>query len=488
MTDLIQYRSESLVQIRFHFSLKTMKMVKENLDRYSLIILGIIGCCSTIPAYGDGLASETLPPSIIGNMNVTLSIGSSPFLIDENHTGTQINFVLIDVDKQQPIPQVTLSVTAFSHDRPLFGHIFKSDNGNFLLNLYPAPSGNVTIDETGGLFSGLIGQHSGNYDVRGPAFNLGGLYKFKIEILTMGSYDNQVSKSYDAAISIPQTIHYQIYDNQYGKQNVTIIAYYDQINNFRYESDKKLMSFVMPFDWSVENLKNVSVVHQEVKIPKSFGNFIVTGYDSYVNGIKLSDKAISIDDYSSEDRIIHLILYKQELSQIAAQQHVSNSEMHYTLAPSNKTNFPIIQYTTNAQYKVALSWDPPKILPGATTKFSFKVLDPYLVNQTVDSIHYDFTIIEGKNGVISQRSGNTNNNGSMNTIYVHFPSNYTGAITIAFENLNANSFASSEFSGVVTVPSSVPEFPQLSSVLFAMIIFVVFISRINRFKKTSYYI
>ncbi len=449
------------------------------------MVLLLIGSSFIIPAYGDGLASETLPPTIIGNKNVTLSIGSAPFLIDNFHTGTQINFFLLDEDKQQPIPQVTLSISAFSNNLPLFGHIFRSDNGNFLINFIPESSGNVTIDETGGIFSGLIGQHSGNYDVKGPAFNSGGLYKFKIGILTMGSYNNQVSKTYNAAISIPETNQYQVYDNEYGNQNVTVIAYYDKISNFSYDKDKRTMSFVMPFDWSADNLKNVSVVHQEIKIPKSFGDLIVTKYDAYVNGVKLSDKAISIDDYSSDDRIIHIILYKQELSQVALKQHQSNSEMYYSLAPSNETNFPITQYTANAQYKINLSWNPPKILPGATTKFSFQVLDPYLENKTVGEIGYDFSVIEGKNGLMFHQSGKTNSE-SMNEINVNFPSNYTGPVTIAFENLNDNSFARSEFSGVVTSPSSVPEFSHYSLSLFLITIISFLITRSTLFKKNKY--
>lgn len=437
------------------------------------------------PVYGDGLASETLPPSIVGNTNVTLSIGSTPYLIDNNHAGTQINFLLIDVTNQQPIPQVTLSVSAFKGDKPLFGHIFKSDSGNFLINMVPEPAGNVTVDESGGLLSGLIGQHSGNYDVKGPVFNQGGLYKFKIEILTMGTYGNQVSKSYDAAISLPETNQYQVYDNEYGKQNVTVIAYYDQINNFHYDSAKKVMSFVMPFDWSVNNLKQVSVVHQEIKIPRSFGDFIVTKYDSFVNGVKLSDNEVNIDDYSSDDRIIHLILYKQELARISEQQHSSNPDMSFSLSPSNQTNFPIIQFTRNAQYKVSLSWDPPKILPGNTARFSFQVLDPYLINSTVNGIDYDFSIIEGKNGIIFHQSGKTNNGNAINTAVVNFPANYTGPITIAFENLNGNSFADSEFSGIVTSPHVVPEFSQVSFMVILAITMVALISKSNSLKATS---
>ena len=103
------------------------------------------------------------------------------------------------------------------------------------------------------------------------------------------------------------------------------------------------MTFSMPFNWSPDNLKQVSVVHQELKIPRSFTNFIVTKYDAYVNGVKLEDKAVSIDDYSSDEyRIVHLILYKQEANTIATQQHNSKPEMDFSLSPSNETAFPII--------------------------------------------------------------------------------------------------------------------------------------------------
>lgn len=421
-----------------------------------------------LSAYGDGLASETLPPSMIGNKNVTLSINSSPFLIDSNHTGTQINFVLLDVTDQQPIPQATIAVSVFKDDKAILGHVFMSDGGNFLLDLVPdASASKISIDEKGGPFPGLLG-HGGNYNIKGPAFSAGGLYKFKIEVLTMGTYDNQVSKSYNAAISIPETNDYQINDKEYGKQTVTVIAYYDQIRDFQYNSNNKTMNFMMPFNWNQDNIKQVSVVHQELKIPKSFGDFIVTKYDAYVNGVKLPDKAISIDDYSSDERIIHLILYKEELATIAKQQG-TKQEMDFSLSPSNTTSFPIIQYTRNAQYKMSLSWDPPKILPGSTTRFSFQVMDPYLINKTEDSIDYDFSIIAGKNGLVFHKSGTTNNGDKMNVIDAQFPSNYTGPITIAFENLNRNSFADSEFSGVVSNPVIVPEFPMGILLMIAII-------------------
>lgn len=430
-------------------------------------------------AYGDGLASETLPPSVIGSKNVTLTINSSPFLIDSTHTGTQINFVVIDADTKQPFPQDTIAVSAFKGDKALFGHIFKSDGGNFLINLIPKQSGNITVTEKGGILSGIVGEHGGTYDVSGPAFNEGGLYKFKIELLTMGSYSNQVSKSYNAGISIPETNNYTVYDNEYGKQTVTFIAYYDTINDFKYDTNSKTITFDMPFDWSADNVNQVTVVHQEIKIPKSFGDFIVTKYDVDVNGKRLDNKAISIDDYSSDERIVHLILYKEEVDDLAKEQKNPKPEMDFSISPSNETNFPIQQYTRNAQYKVSLSWDPPKIYPGTTTKFDFQILDPYLINKTVDSLDYDFSVIEGQSNVIMHKTGKTNSDGSMNSIDVPFPLDYTGPITIAFENLDKNSFADAEFSGIVMRHTSVPEFP-LGAIIVMISLFasVILIPRI----------
>jgi hypothetical protein len=457
-------------------------MISSNTKYFLLLILLGSSGLLFLSAYGDGLASETLPPEMIGSKNVTLSINTTPFSIDNYHTGTRVNFFVIDANNQQPFPDVTVSISVFKGDKALFGHIFKSDSGNFLIDTYPQESGDISINEQGAIFSGLLDQHSGKYEIKGPIFNSGGLYRFKINVLTIGSYDNQISKSYNAAISIPETDQYQIYDKDYGNQNVTVIAYYDQINNFHYDSEKKSINFAMPFNWSADNINQVLVVHQELKIPKSFGDFLVTKYDTYVNGIKLPDNAITIDDYSSDDRIVHLILYKQELSNLAIKQQASKSEMDYSLMPSNETGFPIVQFTRNAQFKISLSWDPPKITAGSDTKFNFKILDPYLINQTVSDVGYDFSLI-ANHRTIFQKSGVTSDSDTGNTITAHIPANATGPITISFENIKGNSFAGAEMSSVISNPIRIPEFPFSSSiVLFVMLVIVISFSQFIKFR------
>lgn len=441
-------------------------------------------------ARGDGLASEILPPSLIGNTNVTLSIGSVPFLINDTSAGTQLNLVLMDADTQQPIPDATLAISAFKGQDAVFGHIFKSDSGNFVLSFYPQQTGNTTFDEQGGLLSGLFGQDSGNYDVKGPVFNTGGLYRFKIEVITMGAYDNQVSKSYTAGISMPEYYNLTITDPGYGTQQMQIIAYYDRLNNITYDPAKKFVNFTMPFDWSTQNISQLTVVHQEIRIPRTLGDFVVTKYDAYVNDIKIPDKLISIDDYSMDAyRIVHLILYKPDVENLFSEQKDPGQMMNFALKPSDENEFPVIQFTRNAQYKIALSWDPPKILAGSTAQFNFKVLDPYTANQTVSPISYDFSVLEGKNGVIYHQIGKTTDTSYGDNINVAFPSNYTGAITVAFEDLNGSSFSATEFPATVSIPdttsqSTVPEFPLTTFVVLAiMFVLAISLSKMSLFKS-----
>jgi hypothetical protein len=442
-------------------------------------------------AQGDGLASEILPPSLIGNVNVTLSIGSVPFLINDTSAGTQLNLVLMDADTQQPIPDATLAISAFKGQNAVFGHIFKSDSGNFVLSFYPQQSGNTTFDEQGGLFSELFGQDSGNYDVKGPVFNTAGLYRFKIEVITMGAYDNQVSRSYTAGISIPEYDNLTISDPGYGTQQMQIVAYYDRLQNITYDPVKKNLNFTMPFDWSTQNISQLSVVHQEIRIPRALGDLVVTKYDAYVNNIKIPDKLISIDDYSFDAyRVVHLILYKPDVENLLSEQKDPGQVMNFALRPSNDNIFPVVQFTRNAQYKIALSWDPPKILAGSTTQFNFKVLDPFVMNTTVSPISYDFSILEGENGVIYHQIGRTTDTSYGDNINVAFPSNYTGSVTIAFEDLNGSSFSATEFPATVSNPamttnqSTVPEFPLTTFVVLAtMFGLIVSLSKMSLLKS-----
>jgi hypothetical protein len=426
-----------------------------------------------VPAYGDGLASETLQPSTIGNRNVTFAISSTPFLIDSKHTGTQISFVMLDVTKREPIENDRVSITILKGNNTIFAHAFKSDSGNFILSFYPESSENISVNEKGGLFPGLFG-HIGSYNIKGPIFYSGGLYRFKIYVLTLGSYDNQVSKSYNAGISIPEYDNFTINDVKSGNQRVQIIAYYDNISDFKYEPSNKSINFTMPFDWSQYNIDQVSVVHQEIKIPRTFADYIVPKYEVHLNNIIIPDKSVVIDDYSSDtDRIIHLIFFKEDIRYLMSEQQNPKQEMTFSIRPNEKNPVPIVQFTRNGEYKISHVWDPQKIVVGSTVRFNFDVLDPHLINKTLEDVSYEFSVIEGKDRSIYHETGKSYEFGQENTIDVKFPYDYFGPVTIEFRNLGGNSSAYAEFYSAVRNYTTVPEFSSGYWTVFILLFMIV---------------
>lgn len=426
-------------------------------------------------AYGDGLASETLAPSIVQSREISFSIGSTPFFSNYTITGTQINLAALDITNQKPLEHVTIAMSIFKNDKAIFGHVFKSDTGNFTLNFYYYPNKNNTVTE--GKSDFYSGENGGVYDTVGPIFNTAGLYRFKINLLTMDSYSNDVNQQFDAGISIPENDKVAVFDTNYGKQQIRVISYYDQLHNIKYDPSTKSLNFTMPFDWSEKNIDQVKVVHQEILVPRSFGDYLVTKYVAYINNMKLQDQYVLLDDYSSTDnRIIHIILYKEKIKQFYPLDNTP--QMVFSIKPSDDNHFSIVQPTKDGQYKISLIWNPTNILAGSVTRFNFTILDPNLF-EPVKPIPFAASIIEG-NDTIYQKNG-ISNPMSGNTFDIDFPTNYTGLIIIKFTNLNGSSLASAEFPTTVSKQYSVPEFPLNVSIvtLLSLMLFIVFLTRRN---------
>ena len=425
------------------------------------VILGIIFLCfSFIPTYGHGVGAETLPPVMIGKRNATLSIGMSQATAEPANTDREIDIQLYETDTLKPINNVIFLVKAVKDNKILFEHEFPTEKGSLVMLMTKSDSSEVQIlgedDAMKKLFESLFGPSDNTvYIIKGPIFDKGGLYHFQIDVLTADSLENNLEPSihYNAAISIPERTTHQVDDKNSGSQTVDVITYYDLIDEFNYDSNTKFINFTMPFDWSKENIDQVSIVHEEILVPRTFGDFLATNYEAYVNNILLPDEAISIDDYSSDNRTIHIVLFNQNLQEITKKQK-PNQKMDFSLRPNDETKFPIIGFTRNLQYKINLEWDPAKIIAGSNAKFHFKVLDPYLINKTVSSVSYDFSVIQNQKVLFKKSGITTDSETEYNTIDVQIPSGSGGPIIIAFENLGGNSFAGTEFTSVVKKTTS----------------------------------
>ena len=264
-----------------------------------------------IDVYGHGVGSEIFPPVDLNGKQASLEISSSP----SNTNGTnnqQITISLIDFNSKITLRDVTFLIKSSRGGQFLFEKEFQSHNGILNFNFISKNTNLIQIQEEkkNNFLDSLIGLENRIINVTGPKLSDGGLYKFDISIITADGYSTKLDAplTFNAAISIAQTSKHEIIHPDYGTQIINVVTYYDEINNFQYNIDSKDISFSMPFEWSINNINQTSVVHEELVIPKTFGDLLVSGFSIYVNGVKLSDNVSTIDDFFSEGRVVHFII------------------------------------------------------------------------------------------------------------------------------------------------------------------------------------
>jgi len=268
-------------------------------------------------SYGHGLGYEIMPPEMLGSKLVSLEISSDTW--PDEYT-KEITFSLFETDTGVNVENVTYFVMLTKQNEVLFDVTGQSDDGTFMLKLHTTESDQISVEEEGDNFFGSLLGGSEIVNVKGNAFDSGGLYNFKVIITTADSYSNVLSPplDYDVGISfLDKTLH-NINDINFGQQQLDVITYYELISDdFNYDSSKKMISYSMPFDWSEKNIEQISVVHQEIIIPKTFGDLMVKSFSANVNGIQVPDNVITIDDFSPENRVVHLVLNQNEISQLS---------------------------------------------------------------------------------------------------------------------------------------------------------------------------
>ena len=190
-------------------------------------------------------------------------------------------------------------------------------------------------------------------------------------VLTADGYSKKLVEPlvFNAGISIAQTTQFDFVDTNFGEQNIQVISYYDEISNFQYDSDSKEIRFFMPFEWSQSNINQTSVVHEELVIPKSFGDLLVSGFSIYINDIKISEDVVNIDDFFSDERIVHFIIYQRELQNVF-ENNPNQNGMDFIIKPDRDYTH-LSSVTENGQFRVLVSWEPENLVSNSDAKIIF---------------------------------------------------------------------------------------------------------------------
>ncbi len=390
-------------------------------------------------SYGHGLGFEILPPVSLGNRLVSLEVTSSQNLESPNR---QVTFSLFDAETTITLRDVTYHITSWKDDIFLFEDTFQSDDGIFVIDFIPSESDHIQLErnEIGGFFDNLIGQQKNGISVKGTRFNSGGLFEFRIEILTADNYSEKLKEtvSFNVGLSIPDTTYYNIEDQNFGNQEFSLITYYAKINKFQYNQNNKSLSFSMPFEWTENNINQTSVVHQEIIISKTFGDLMVESLSAYVNGVKLPDYVITLDDFSENKRIIHIVINQKDLFDLY-QNNDMKDQMDFLIKPNGK-NLPLSTITNNGQYRIKMNWEPYDVKSGSELSLFFDITDVFLKDKPV-STSYEINIAQAENKFYTTSGISTDSREKHNVVKFFIPENINGPISVQFDNLNGNSLA-----------------------------------------------
>ncbi|MDP6858113.1 MAG: peptidase [Candidatus Nitrosopelagicus sp.] len=405
-------------------------------------------------SFGHGLGTETMPPVMIDDVESTLQVASTT----SPDTGVrQITISLFETESSDAISNVSFEVVLIKNDQQLFKNNFERDDGILIMNLVPSDDSNVEIinQETIASFLGLA---SDQFNLKGNVFENGGLYKFTVKILTVNNYDSLLSEpvEYELGISIPETTYYEINDRNFGKQELGMITYFDQLTEFNYDQTNKQIKFSFPFDWDQKTIDQTTVIHEEVVIPKTFGDLLASSFTSSLNGIALPEAAINIDDFSGEKRTIHLVVTQSELQEIFSKNNFEADEVIIKIKPA-KDDHTLSGVTENGQFKIKLWWED-EIRSNANVRLGFDVLDTFLKDRPI-SVVYELSLFSDQREILKKSGISTGLKTQSDGLEFFIPEDVSGILIVKFENLGGNKLANVEFPLVINRISSESTIP-----------------------------
>jgi hypothetical protein len=391
--------------------------------------------------YGHGVGSEIFPPVELNGKQVTLEVSSStndPITNDDQ----QISISLIDFDSKITLRDVTFLIKSERGDQFLFEQEFKADNGFLVFNFISQEIDSIIIEEKNDSnpFGSLLGLDSRLINVSGPKLSEGGLYKFDIDIITVDGYSKKLDEplTFNAGISIAQTTKHEFIDPNFGEQYINVVTFYDEISNFQYDYSIKETSFFMPFEWTQSNIDQTSVVHEELLIPESFGDMLVSGFTIFINDVQLSDDVVTIDDFFSDQRAVHFIIYQKELQKIFDTDPNQNG-MNFVITPDrNYTHLSSV--TENGQFRILVFWEPENLKSNDKVKIIFDVTDIFLKNRPI-ATPYEFSITQNEQVIFEKNGISSDSKENHNIAEFMIPSDVSGIVNLNFNNLDNNNLA-----------------------------------------------
>ena len=324
-------------------------------------------------AFGHGLGGDAAPPISFEGMEVTIFTQLDPADMTAGEVDSaNISIRFFDMLTDENLNQVTYRVEVWRSGDLLARNYFYDDDGTLNVEVrpkadcYEAKPWKCTeyYGEVHGTAGGLFARGEGRPLIDGPIFEKGGLYNVKVSIEGATSPRSLVAQplNFDTFVSVAQDQSFFIKTAEAAEVPVTVKTYYDDVENFTYNQGNNAISFDMPFDWDPEYIELVQMVHEEIRVPKSFDPYNPeTSFKGYVDGIEVDQRVLVMDPYSSEtENIVHFLVTGTELQRInelLGESHYSSKTMSFELVPEGTVEKNSFDMTFDNGYKALIAWD-----------------------------------------------------------------------------------------------------------------------------------
>ncbi len=399
------------------------------------IVIALIGLFSSPliieDVFGHGLGGDVAPPITFEGMQVTVSTQLDPADItvgEVKSANMQVRF--FDQTTDATFEKVTYRVEVWRSGDLLARNLFYDLDGELNIEVRPVLDctepepwrcttygGSEHVSAPGALFV----HGSGRPLIKGPIFDKGGLYNIRVDVEGASSPRTQLAQllSYDTYVSVAQEQNYFIQTAQAQEIPVVVKTYYDDVNNFNFDKSDNSISFDMEFDWTPSYIDLVQVVHEEIRVPKSFAPYSEgKQFKGYVDGIEVDKRILLLDPYSSDnENIIHFLVTGSELQRINQElgaSHNNKKTIEFKLVPQSevqKNTIPFYLVDTETMQKVGtnvnVSWESTY---GANEEipFEFAFFDDQ--GNLIKDIRYGLSLIDEHEHTLFTNTGDDESN------------------------------------------------------------------------------
>jgi len=411
-------------------------------------IIGIFSIATILPdAFGHGLGGDQATPISFGDMEVTVRTQLSPSDItvgEIDSANMQVRF--FDTLTDTNLDKVTYRIEVWQSGELLARNLFYDMDGRLDVKIKPQTGCDENILEKCSIYGGsehvsapgaLFVQGAdctdenldicGRPSITGPIFVKGGLYKIRVDIEAATSPRTVLANllSYETFVSVAQEQNFSFQTANAEEVPVVVKTYYDDVDNFKFDKSDNSISFDMPFDWDPNYVDLVQVVHEEVRVPKSFAPYADgKQFKGYVNGVEIDQRALLNDPYSFEDtNIVHFLITKNELLKInekLGSSNFDNPKMDLKLVPLDETSKSSTEFylvdTTNYEQvptTVNIAWDG---MYGANQEIPFEFTFFNENRELIKDVKYAYVVLDEFDNEIARNDGDDSVNPGISSI------------------------------------------------------------------------